>query len=159
MLQRSVGFVNILLVALVAGSVFGIWLGYNPVNLSFGAYLEQQQEVIRALNVIMPILGAIGILFTIVSTTLARAEKKILYILIGAILCLIIAGLVTRFGNQPINAIVMTWNLQTLPSNWTELRDEWWMYHIFRTLASVAGLCLILIANPMQQRKNKSLSN
>ena len=156
MLQRSVGFINILLVALVAGSVFGIWLGYNPVNLSFGAYLEQQQEIIRALNVIMPILGAIGILLTVVSAILVRDEKQVLFVLIGAVLCLIVAGLVTRFGNQPINAIVMTWNLEAIPSNWTDLRDEWWMYHTFRMLASVAGLCLILIANPMQQRKNKS---
>jgi len=153
MLKRSVGFVNLLVVALVAGTVFGIWLGYNPAALSSSAYIEQQQGAIRALNVLMPILGAIGILLTITSAVLARADRRTLIILIGAIACLLTAGLVTRFGNQPINAIVMTWNAQAAPADWTTLRDTWWNWHIVRTAAAVTGLCLLLLANPMDRGK------
>jgi uncharacterized membrane protein len=153
MLRRSVGFANLLVVALVAGTVFGIWLGYNPVALSSSAYVEQQQGAIRSLNVLMPIFGAVGILLTIASAVLARAERRTLYILVAAVACLLVAGLTTRFGNQPINAIVMTWNPQAAPADWMALRDQWWHWHIVRTVAAVAGLCLLLLANPMEQRK------
>jgi uncharacterized membrane protein len=153
MFRKSVGFANILIVALVAGTVFGIWLGYNPATLSPAMYVEQQQEAIRAFNVTMPVLGAIGIMLTLVSAILSRAERRTLSVLLGAAVCLIVAGLVTRFGNQPINAIVINWNTQTPPANWMDFRDEWWKWHIVRTVASVAGLCLLLLANPMERRE------
>jgi hypothetical protein len=36
------------------------------------------------------------------------------YLLVAAVVfCLLAAALVTRFGNQPVNAIVMTWNPQS----------------------------------------------
>jgi len=152
MLGKSIGFANLLVVALIAGTVFGIWLGYDPASLSPGTYIEQQQEVIRALNVRMPVLGAIAILLTISSAVLARTERRALYLLVAAVACLLVAGLVTRFGNQPINAIVMTWNAHTPPADWMNLRDEWWKWHIVRTLAMIGGLSLILLANPMGRR-------
>jgi uncharacterized membrane protein len=154
MLRKSIGFINILIVALVAGTVFGIWLGYNPDMLSSASYVEQQQEAIRALNVKMPILGAISILLTIASAIIARSDRSTLFVLIGAIVFLRVAGLVTRFGNQPLNAIVMTWDPQAPPANWMDFRDTWWNWHIIRTLASVIGLCLLLFANPMGRRKD-----
>ena len=46
--------------ALVVGAMFGIWLGHNPATLSPGAYVEQQQEAIRTMNVSMPALGSTG---------------------------------------------------------------------------------------------------
>jgi uncharacterized membrane protein len=146
------GCANVLVVALVAGTVFGIWLGYDPATLSPATYIEQQQEAIRALNFTMPVLGAIGILLTMISAVLARAERRKFYLLVGAAACLLVAGLVTRFGNQPINAMVMTWNAHTPPADWANLRDEWWKWHVDRTIAAIAGLSLILLANPMEQR-------
>jgi uncharacterized membrane protein len=154
MLGKSIGFANLLVVALIAGTVFGIWLGYDPASLSPGTYIEQQQEVIRALNVRMPVLGATAILLTVSSAVLARAERRALYLLVAAVACLLVAGLVTRFGNQPINAIVMTWNAHTPPADWMNLRDEWWKWHIVRTLAMIGGLSLILLANPMGRRSH-----
>lgn len=155
MQKKTIGFINILIVALVAGTVFGIWLGYNPNKLSSASYVEQQQEAIRALNVKMPIMGAIGILLTIASALMARSDRKTLYLLIGAAVCLLAAGLVTRFGNQPLNAIVITWDPQAPPVNWMDFRNAWWNWHIIRTVASVAGLCLLLFANPMEGRREK----
>ncbi len=96
----------------MAGAVFGIWLGYNPAALSPTTYVEQQQESIRALNATMPVLGTVGILLTVTSAILAWAERRVRHVLFGAAACLLVAGLATRFGNQPINAIVMTWNTQ-----------------------------------------------
>ncbi len=56
------------------------------------------------------------------------------YLLVAAVVfCLLAAALVTRFGNQPVNAIVMTWNPQSPPAEWAQLRDAWWQWHMVRT--------------------------
>lgn len=135
---------NIILSGLVAGIIFGIWIGFNPGNLSAATYVEQQQNTIRALNTLMPLLGLVTIIITIASALMQRLNKEVFILLLMAAGCLIISGLVTRFGNQPINSIVMTWSKDGLPDNWTELRDRWWSMHIVRTIAALVGFGLIV---------------
>ena len=129
---------------LIAGTLFGIWIGYNPQNLSAQTYVEHQQSVIKALNTLMPLLGLITIILTVISAFMQRDNKTIFISLLIAAMLLIISGLVTRLGNQPINAIMMTWNKVDVPNNWAELKDKWWSLHIIRTLAAIAAFCLIV---------------
>ena len=137
-------FVNIVMAGLIAGTLFGIWIGYNPQNLSAPTYVEHQQSVIKALNTLMPLLGLVTIILTVVSAFLQRDNKTVFISLLIAAVLLIISGLVTRFGNQPINSIVMTWNKANVPANWTDLRDKWWSLHIIRALTAVVAFCLIV---------------
>lgn len=146
MAKSIVAFCALLLTSLVAGTTFGIWLGYNPADMPATLYVAQQQHAIGALNTVMPILGAICILLTLTYAVLARRSRPTLFLLIAAAGLLIAAGLITRFFNQPINSQVIAWNAQTPPSNWMALRDEWWRWHSVRTLASVGGLCLLIVA-------------
>jgi uncharacterized membrane protein len=144
MTTQIIRFLNIIMVALVAGTIFGIWLGYNPIDLSAPTYIEQQQNSIRALNTIMPLLGLITIILTLISAFLRKKEKGVFIILLIATVFLILSGLATKFGNQPINSIVMTWDMNTPPDNWVALRDQWWTYHIIRTSTAFVALCLIV---------------
>jgi hypothetical protein len=64
---------------------------------------------------------------------------------IAAVL-LIAAGLITRLGNQPINAIIMTWVPEAPAANWEQLRDDWWRLHIVRTSSAIAALVFTLLA-------------
>lgn len=140
---RIIRFCNIVMIALVTGTIFGIWIGYNPKDLSAPTFIEQQQNAILALNTLMPILGLITILLTITSAYLQRKDKIAFFVLLVASVFLIVSGLTTRFGNQPINSIVMTWDMNTPPNNWMVLRNQWWTYHELRTLSAFIGLCLI----------------
>ncbi len=67
--------------------------------------------------------------------------------LLAAAGLLVISGLVTRFGNQPINSIVMTWKKADVPDNWAALRDQWWSFHVIRTSTAIVAFCLIVLAN------------
>lgn len=116
MTTTIIRFMNIFVAALVVGVMFGIWLGYNPAALTASAYVEQQQTAIRRLNVVMPILGAIGIVLTLAQAWLVRSDRTSIYLLLTGAVLLIAAGLITRFGNQPINARVITWNATAPPS-------------------------------------------
>jgi len=144
MARSIVQFLNIMLAALIAGTVFGIWAGYNPEVLSVHAYLEQQQNAISRLNTLMPVLGFLTIILTAVSTFIQRQNKSVVAILSIAIVLFIASAMITKFGNQRINTIVMTWDAASVPDNWTELRDNWWSFHIIRTCTTITGLALVV---------------
>ena len=146
MLAPTIDFANLLLGALLVGSMFGIWLGYNPAGLSATVYVSQQQHAIGALNVAMPVLGGISIVLTLIAATLAAIDRSRMILLLVAAGCFIAAGLITRILNQPINAIVMTWSADAPPANWMQLRDDWWRWHIMRTVSGIAGLSLLIVA-------------
>ena len=137
-------YLNIIMAGLISGIMLGIWLGYNPKTLSVETYVEQQQSVIKSLNTLMPLLGLVTILLTLFSGFLQKNNPAILITLLIAALLLIISGLVTKLGNQPINSIVSTWNKNNSPADWTEFRDKWWSFHIIRTLTALIAFCLIV---------------
>jgi uncharacterized membrane protein len=108
--------------------------------------VAQQQQLIRGMNVAMPLLGATTIVLTLVSAFGARGDQPRLTLFMASAGCYLVAGLVTRFLNQPINAVVSTWLVQALPSNWEQLRDQWWRWHVLRTGFGITGLCLLIAA-------------
>lgn len=148
-------FINIIFVALVTGTMFGIWIGYNPKTLSESTYIEQQQNMISHLNVLMPMLGMIGIIFTALHAFLQKSNKINFYSLLFAVLLLIASGLITRFGNQSINEIVMTWSLDSSPENWEDLRNKWWSLHIIRTITAITALFIIVRAGINPENKSQ----
>ena len=141
-----VRFASLLLMSLLVGTMFGVWLGFNPSGLTAATYVEMQQNAILALNTTLPALGGACILLTATLAVLTRHDRRARYLLIAAAALLVTAGLVTRFANQPINAQVMTWSAQAPPGNWMELRDTWWHWHVLRTAAGMGALVLALVA-------------
>jgi hypothetical protein len=143
MTTSIIRFLNIIIAALLAGTSFGIWMGFNPLNLSPSTYIEQQQNMIRALNSFMLILVFGATVITIISAILQRDDKQAFIPLLIASLFFIACILISRFGNQPINNEIMTWTSGTVPGNLSELRDKWWTFHIFRTIAELIALFLV----------------
>ncbi len=154
MVTLTVNFLTLLLAALLVGAMFAVWLIFNPRGLDATAYVSLQQQGIRALSkasagsgdLTLPTLGAITTALTFTAAVLARTERARLTLLLVAAALFVVAGLVTRFLNQPINAVVMTWSAQAPPANWTLLRDSWWRWHLVRLGAGLGGLCLLILA-------------
>jgi ABC-type proline/glycine betaine transport system permease subunit len=143
MIISVIRFLNIIVAALLAGISVGIWIGFNPLDLSPSTYIEQQQNTIRSLNVLMISLVVFATVITIISAFLQKGNKENLIVLLIASLFFISCILISRFGNQPINKIIMTWTTDSLPANLSELRDKWWSFHIMRTIAELIALFLV----------------
>jgi len=146
MATNATRFLLLILLSLLVGTMFGIWVGYNPASLSAPAYVEQQQNAIRAFNTLLPSIGAACILLTAGLAYRERSDSRVRYLHIAAAILMLVAALVTRFGNQPINAIVMTWSAQAPAANWLQLRDDWWQWHIVRSVAGIGALALTFAA-------------
>jgi uncharacterized membrane protein len=125
---------------LVAGSVFGIWRGYDLAQYSPAAFIEVHQGAVRGLNTLLPVLGMVATVLVIALAVIERRNRRTMILLLVAAVLLAVAGLVTRLGNQPINDLVMTWTPDTLPANWEAIRDSWRSFHLVRTIASIAAL-------------------
>src|SRR5689334_7247520 len=123
-------FLNIILVALLAGTSFGIWVGLNPANYSASTYIEQQQHLVLSLQTLLVSLVIIATLVTLTSAFLQREDKKTFMALLAAACFLLLCIVITRFGNLPIQTEMMTWNIQAIPEDWMVLRDQWWSFHI-----------------------------
>jgi hypothetical protein len=147
MTLRIIRFINTFMAALVMGIVFGVWAGFNSHNLSAVVYIEQQQNSIRNLNVLMPVLGLITIMITLLAAFLQRAQKRIMFSLVIAASFFIATGLITRFGNQVLNAEMMTWNSLNPPPDWQTMRDRWWLLHCYRTITALAGMLVLIWVN------------
>lgn len=146
MTAQIIRFVLLVALGLLVGTMFGIWVGFNPANLSSAAYVEQQQNAIRALNTLLPAMGAVCILCAAALAFLSKNDSRSRYLLVAAALLLVVAGLVTRLGSQPINAVVMTWSVQAPAANWAQLRDDWWHWHVVRSIAGIAAFAIAVLA-------------
>jgi hypothetical protein len=143
--MRSIKILNLILGIVLVGTMLVVWVAFNPSGLSALAYVGRQQQMIRMLNTPMPVLGAATILLTLAAAFLRRANPARAVPLGVAALLLIGSGIITRFCNQPINAVVMTWNANAPPANWELLRDQWWTWHIVRTVMATVALGALLV--------------
>ena len=146
LLAMTIRFVNLLLAALSVGAMFGVWLVFNPKGLDGAGYVALQQQGIRTLNVVMPVMGAATIAATLAAAVLAREDRTLLSLLVATAFAFLLAGLITRFLNQPINAIVIRWSPSSPPAEWMTLRDTWWRWHVARLVCGIAGLSLLILA-------------
>ena len=138
-----VRFLNIIVAGLLAGVSFGIWIGFNPSGLSPSTFIEQQQNMLQSLRTLMVSLVVLATIITILSAYLQKHDKTAFISLILAAIFFISCILITRFGNKPIDDIVITWTTDTIPNNWSELRENWWSFHILRTVAEIIALLLV----------------
>jgi uncharacterized membrane protein len=137
---------TLLLTIVLVGVMTIVWIGYNPTGRSAAEYVTRQQAMIRLLNVPMPLLGAVTILLSFICAYMERRDRAALWLFVSGALLLIGAGAITRFCNQPINAIVITWNAQGPPAGWESLKDQWWRWHIVRTILGFGALALLVTA-------------
>lgn len=145
MARKLVLFASLFFVALASGGAFVVSLAYNPATMAPAFYVQSMQHAIR---VMLPLAVAmnLGLVFTAVSAMLARRDRGSLYLLGAASTFIVGAVLVTVFGNWPINEQIIKWDVASPPSNWMDLRDAWWRYHLARFGMGLAALTAAILA-------------
>jgi uncharacterized membrane protein len=140
-------FANVILAALLAGTSFGIWFGFDPSRFSAPVFIEQHQAIVRSLGFILTTMVILAAIVTALAAYHQRGNKWNMLLLTGAVFCFVACFLISVFGNRPVDNVVMTWTPLTYPRDWTKQRDQWRFYHGLRTVAELAALALVTWAS------------
>ena len=62
------------------------------------------------------------------------------YLAMVGLLLMVAALTITLAVNVPIDVLINQWTVNTLPGDWTAIRDRWQFFHTIRTFASVGAL-------------------
>lgn len=142
-------FFDILFSGLLSGIMICIWQGADNKGISEKTNLEIQQANIRIFSDKIPFLGWITILLTLVSAAMQNQIIPIFIPLLLASLLLTGGGIITRYGNRPINKQIQRWSNNFIPSKWEYIKDKWFSYHIYRTILTLLAFVLIIFASLM----------
>ena len=147
---RLAQFVHVFLFALVVGVFWGTWfsLSRSMSSITAPTFLEVGHTMIANLGgpmaVLMPatLLSAVPVLVFLYRL---RQRTSFRLMLVGVGL-LVVALVMTLSVNVPIDYAIDRWTVDTLPSDWTSIRNRWEAYHAARTFVSLAGFGSALAA-------------
>ncbi len=143
-------FVDVFLLMLVTGVLWGTWfgLGRSMSAIAPETFLENGRAFIRNLAWPMRILFPASLLATLwVLFLLNRAPERAragFYVVSLGFLLFVVALVITLSVNVPIDHEIKRWTLATLPASWRSTRDRWKSYHAMRTFVSLAGFGFVL---------------
>lgn len=144
---KFIAFINMILASLLAGTSFGIWMGFNPKQYSADCYLSQQLNMVHSLNALMFLLVVAATITTLLHAYFQKHNQTIFVILLISAACFIACIAITRMGNVPIQNEILGWSPSSIPADWVNMRDAWWTFHIQRTIAELIALALICWAS------------
>ncbi len=165
MVLKIARFVNLFLVALLAGLLVGVFIvELALLEVSASVYTAVQKPKHEVFAPIMPIFNTLVIVSGLVVLLLIPDRKTWVFGLTAVgVACTIALTTTTLLVNVPINSeIINTWSVNNPPADWAQVRDRWNLFHTIRTvLAIVALFCLLLAAmvpQPVQitQRPERS---
>ncbi len=141
-------FINIMLCALVTGVFWGTWLGLSRsmASLTAETFLAVGHTMIGNLGTIMALLMPAAMIATLpVLYLLYRQRSKAFYPTLAGLALFVVALLITLLVEVPLDNQFKEWTVDTLPSNWQQLRDQWEWFHAIRSWIAVAGLAALLV--------------
>jgi hypothetical protein len=143
-------FVHVFLFALVVGVFWGTWfsLSRSMSAISAATFLEVGHTMIGNLGgpmaVLMPATLASAVPLLVV---LYRLHRRVSFTLTLAGVGLLAVALgITLSVNVPIDHAIARWTIDTLPPDWSSIRNRWEAYHAARTFVSLAGFGSALAA-------------
>ncbi len=139
-----VQFVALVLTALSMSVYFGTWITERPMRRtqSGAVFIESQQGRDLVAARVMPALGNAAIVFVGIGVFFARISSAAFAILLAGLIFIIGDMVVTLTCNVPINREVQSWQADSPPAEWKQVRDRWEMFHSIRTLLIVLGFNL-----------------
>lgn len=143
-------FVHLFLFALVVGVFWGTWfsLSRSMSAITAATFLEIGHTMIANLGGPMAVLMPAALLSAVpVLLGLHRRGRRASFALaLAGVGLLAVALVITLSVNVPIDYAIDRWTVDTLPPDWTSVRDRWEAYHAARTFVSLAGFGSALAA-------------
>jgi len=145
----AVQLVGILLVTLVVGVYWGPWIALTRsiARLDLEVFLPVVKQLNANLAALMTVLVPVALLGQIGLLIVDYAGGALQFTLAAAAFMLfVVTVVVTVLTEVPIVKQIVTWQVETVPQNWRELRDRWASFHLLRVVPGLAALALYVAA-------------
>lgn len=139
---------------ITTGLAAGIFLGHRmgvsfamPI-LSPSSFVQLQQVIHRYFARMMPplVLSAMGASIAWVALSVGRTPSLASWLAAAAALAMVVAAVLTRVVNIPINAKLITWRVEAPPADLSTLWAPWERVHSVRTVLAVGAFIAQVIA-------------
>ena len=147
LMVNALAFVATSLQVLVVGAFWGSWIGLSRSidTLTPATFLEVGHVMMADYGPIMSVLMPASVLLTLLTALFVYAQQPVRGLLVGAGgVCFVAATATTLLVNVPIDVMMAGWTLDTLPSKWMDIRDQWEAFHTLRTFVTLGGLAATL---------------
>ena len=156
--KGTVQVIAILLAGLMAGLLFGDWLGtsFARARMSDSSFIELQQIVHVNYLRTLPALSSLAVIAPIVWLVFWRSRRRSVEfrILVVAAIAIIIGQVITFAINVPINDQLERWSAANPPPDARQIWSRWETAHIVRTIFWVGGFLLEIIALVIGRRRS-----
>jgi uncharacterized membrane protein len=149
-LLKLTQFVSIMLYVLVAGVMWGTWLSLARTMTEYDAetFLADGQHMITNLASIMEVLmiSALGVGLVVVVLLFSARSTVAGWLALAALLLMITVLVITLAVEVPIDKLIASWRMATLPAEWQEVRAKWAAFHTLRTFLSLGAVAAAVAA-------------
>ena len=157
MSRKLIELVTGMLLILVTGLFWGTWFSLSRTmeGLSAETFLTIGKEIIKNVALPMSIIMPASLVGLII--LLSRSWKKraaYFYCLLVTLLLFVVVLIITVAIEVPMDNKIKTWEVSTIPAEWTAIRDRWEYYHTMRTFVSLGAMAFFITA--IMNRDNKS---
>jgi Domain of unknown function (DUF1772) len=158
MFVRIWRFITITLAALSMGMAFCHVLEL-PAKMNYPAslYLTIQHSLYREFGSFPGIFSEVGaIVCAIALTFLVRKRRPAFNWTLAGAIFLALALIVWFSFVAPMNAQFAKWTVDSIPADWTRVRNQWEYSHATRFILQLIGFSALLISVLVETSKNRS---
>ena len=91
-------------------------------------------------------MGVATFVSLLVVLILVRRNRTSLLLTLATLICLVTSGLIWARLIYPLHLQQLSWTLETLPADWTQIRDHWHSLHVVRLAIEALGMSTLLIS-------------
>jgi uncharacterized membrane protein len=143
-------FVSIMLYVLVAGVMWGTWLSLARTMNSYDAltFLTDGKHMISNLATVMAVLMIAAVVAGLVTVVLLfrNGATTAGWLALAGLVLMVSVMAVTLAVEVPIDNQIAIWTVDTLPSNWRDVRARWASFHTLRTFLSLTAVAAAVVA-------------
>lgn len=134
----------VVVIGLLAGVLLGTGMDVFALRtLPKSSWVLHHQAMDALFRRVMPAFFNIAMLALIAASFVARGRARHFFAA-AAVLALVCIVITVRI-EVPMNRLIATWTAESVPSNWTAIRDGWLRFHLYRTVTGIlAFLCAVV---------------
>jgi ABC-type xylose transport system permease subunit len=158
MFLKTWRFITIILAALSMGMAFCHVLEL-PAKMNYPAslYLTIQQSLYWQFGSFPGIFSEVGAIFGVIALTVfVRKRQPAFFLTLAGAIFLALALVIWFLFVAPMNAEFAQWTVDSIPANWTQVRNQWEYSHATRFVLQLIGFSALLISILAETSKNRS---